>query len=117
LALRVKKQLQLSVLCGSWRSVRQRKLPYADGCGHAAGYSFTVRNTAAFAQAVAAINNDKAGGAYTITLNGNLVSDLVVFAGDVRKTITLKGDGTTRAIANNGNEALFTVSAGITLIR
>ncbi|MDR2808472.1 MAG: hypothetical protein LBB43_05620 [Spirochaetaceae bacterium] len=46
-----------------------------------------------------------------------MVSDLVVFAGDVRKTITLKGDGTTRAIANNGNEALFTVSAGITLIR
>jgi hypothetical protein len=79
-------------------------------------YNPVVGTQSAFAQAVAAINSDKAGGTYTITLNGNFVSNPVGFTGDVRKTITLKGDGTTRAIANNADKALFALSAGITLI-
>jgi TolB-like protein len=82
----------------------------------AARYTFAVRDSAAFARAIAAIDSDKTGGAYAITVTGPFASGPVVFAGDVVKTITLKGDGATCAIANNADQALFTVPAGVTLV-
>jgi hypothetical protein len=82
----------------------------------AAQNAFAAGTGAAFRQAIAAINNDKAGGAYTVTLNGNVVSDPVAFTGGAVKTITLKGDGTPRVIAQNADGALFTVPAGVTLV-
>ncbi|MDR2783067.1 MAG: hypothetical protein LBB48_04390, partial [Treponema sp.] len=73
-------------------------------------------SAASFAWAVAAVNNDKAGGVYTITLKGGFSADPVVFTANAVKTITLKGEGAARAITNNGNEALFTVPKGISLV-
>ncbi|MDR2193139.1 MAG: hypothetical protein LBP19_01510 [Treponema sp.] len=75
-----------------------------------------VGTQSAFAQAIAAINNDKNGGAYTITLTGNVASDSVVFTGNTGKIVTLKGNGTTRAISNNGNNVLFIVPESVTLV-
>jgi TolB-like protein len=74
-----------------------------------------VRDLSAFAQAITAINNDKAGGSYTITLNTGFTSAPVTFTGNVVKTITLKGDGAMRTITNSGGGDLFTVPKDVTL--
>jgi hypothetical protein len=83
----------------------------------AARKQFVINERAAFIEAITAINEDSAGGTYTITLNGNFYSTPVVFTDNAPKTITLKGDGTAaRTITNNGESALFTVPKGITLV-
>jgi hypothetical protein len=74
-----------------------------------------VGDSASFTQAITAINNDRTGGAYTVTLNAGFTSASIAFAANARKTITLKGDGAARAITNNADAVLFTVPAGITL--
>ncbi|MDR3114140.1 MAG: hypothetical protein LBU25_01305 [Treponema sp.] len=69
-----------------------------------------------FARAIAAINNDKTGGQYTITLKGSFTGDPVAFTGNAAKIITLKGDASVRTISNNGGGRLFTLPEGITLV-
>ncbi|MDR1073103.1 MAG: hypothetical protein LBL45_05445, partial [Treponema sp.] len=78
--------------------------------------AWTVSDAAGFAQAVAAINAETNGRAYTITLGESFSSDPVRFTGNAAKTITLKGDNSARTISNNGGDALFTVPSGITLV-
>jgi hypothetical protein len=82
----------------------------------AAQNKLVVGTPSAFAQAIAAINNDKTYRTYTIILNGNVASDPVAFTANTGKTISLKGDGTTRAITGSGGGRLFTVPESITLI-
>jgi hypothetical protein len=81
----------------------------------AARNTFAVGDAAAFARAVAAINNDEAGGSYTITLGGSFAAASVIFIGNAGKTIILKGDGTQRTITNNGTGLLINVLEGVTL--
>jgi hypothetical protein len=76
----------------------------------------SVSDAASFAQAVAAINNDRTGGAYTIVLKGSFAANPVEFTNNAAKTITLKGDGAVRTIRNNGNEQLLSVLKGVTLV-
>ncbi|MDR0636000.1 MAG: hypothetical protein LBF87_02855 [Treponema sp.] len=78
--------------------------------------SHTVNSASSFAQAISAINNDNAGGAYTITLKGDFSAAPVSFTENASKTITIKGDGIARTISNNGGKALFTVPQGISLV-
>lgn len=75
-----------------------------------------VSDAAAFTRVIAAINNDAGGGEYTITLTGSFNSNPVAFTGGAAKTVTLKGDGSVRAVSNNGGGSLFTVPEGITLV-
>ena len=86
------------------------------GASMATLHSATVKNTSSFVAVIEAINNDKAGGDYTITLEGNFSANAVSFAGNAAKTITIKGDGTARAISNDGSKALFRIPKGITLV-
>jgi hypothetical protein len=81
-----------------------------------AKYNLTVRDAAAFAQALAAINRDETSGAYTITLSGSFSADSVVLTGNAGKTITLQGDGTLRTLSNAGSGVLVTVQAGVSLV-
>jgi hypothetical protein len=78
--------------------------------------TWTVSDTAGFAQAVAAINAETNARAYTITLGGSFSSDPIRFTSNAAKTITLKGDNSVRTISNNGGDALFTVPLGVTLV-
>jgi TolB-like protein len=82
----------------------------------AALYTLAVRDAASFERAIAAINSDAGGGSYTITLNASFTSAPVAFTGNALKTITLKGDGTTRTISNKGGGGLFTVPEGVTFV-
>jgi raffinose/stachyose/melibiose transport system substrate-binding protein len=79
--------------------------------------TFTVRDATSFAQAIAAINSDRAGGSYTITLTGSFQSDPVILSG-VAKIITLKGDTVERRISNkrNDDKSFFFVPDDITLV-
>jgi hypothetical protein len=82
----------------------------------AARYNPVVRDAAAFAQAISALNSERTGGTYTITLTGSINADPVVFTSNAAKTIILKGDDNPRTMRNNGSRALFTVPSGITLV-
>jgi hypothetical protein len=77
----------------------------------------TVSDADSFTYTVDAINKDKAGGEYTITLNGSFAVGAVTFeAASVPKTITLKGDGGVRTITNSRDGRFFTVWEGVTLV-
>jgi TolB-like protein len=89
----------------------------AEAKAEAARLNHTASDARSFTRAVAAINKDKAGGEYTITLKGNFNAAPVSFnESSAAKRITLKGDGTTRTIKNNGSTAFFTVSQGISFV-
>jgi hypothetical protein len=90
----------------------------ADAIKEAALHTFTVRDAASFRDAIAVINEDKAGGSYTITLTGSFQSDTVSFrGGGAAKTITLKGDASERIISNKEKTPLFNVvSSTLTLV-
>jgi TolB-like protein len=75
-----------------------------------------VSDSVSFAKVIATINNDKTGGAYTITLSSSFTSPPVEFTPNPAKTITLKGDGTPRTLSNSGEGHLFTVPQGVTLV-
>jgi TolB-like protein len=87
-----------------------------EAAAEAARYNSVASDTASFTRAIAAINNDTAGGQYVITLNGSFTSNPVGFTGNATKTITIKGDASVRTISNNGDSALFVVPRGITLV-
>jgi hypothetical protein len=77
--------------------------------------TLVVSDAASFTQAIAAINNDTAGGQYTMTLNGSFNSNPVAFTGNAAKTITLKGDASVRTISNNRGGSL-NIPEDITLV-
>jgi hypothetical protein len=90
--------------------------PPAQAQGDAGLRNAAVSDAATFERAVAAINNDKAGGSYSITLKGSFVTAPVAFSANAAKTIILKGDGTARTIRNNGNKALVSVPSNISFV-
>ncbi|MDR2793043.1 MAG: hypothetical protein LBB61_05180, partial [Treponema sp.] len=75
-----------------------------------------VRDAAAFERAIAAVNNDRAGGSYTITLGASFTANPAAFTGNAAKTITLIGDGTPRTVSNNGGKPLLTVPKNVTFV-
>jgi parallel beta-helix repeat protein len=78
----------------------------------------TVATETAFREATSAINADRAGGTYTITLTGSFTSNPVTFtgSGSANKTITIKGDRSLCTISNNGGNSLFSIREGVTLV-
>ncbi|MDR2632524.1 MAG: hypothetical protein LBC51_02745 [Treponema sp.] len=82
----------------------------------AALHNPVASDAASFTRAISAINNDTAGGEYTITLSSSFTSGPVAFTSNTSKTITLKGDASVHTISSNGGGNLFTVPAGITLV-
>jgi hypothetical protein len=79
--------------------------------------NFTANTTAAFQNAVSAINSDTANGTYRITITGNFAASGISFTANAGKIITLEGDSAVRTIANGNTSApLFILPSGIELI-
>jgi hypothetical protein len=76
---------------------------------------YMANTTGTFKQAIDRINVDIAG-SYAIVVTGSFFSDVVTFSTNADKTISIEGDSTNRSIYNDGNNALFTVPGGITLV-
>jgi hypothetical protein len=76
---------------------------------------FVVNSAADLDQAISAINSSPIEN-HIITVTGSFTSNSSITFSGTGKTITIKGDSTTRTIFNGGSAAFFTVSNGITLI-
>jgi hypothetical protein len=76
---------------------------------------YAADTTGAFNQAIDSINADIAG-SYVINVTGSFAAVAVRFAANADKNITIEGDDTNRSIFNNGNNTLFTIPGGTSLI-
>jgi hypothetical protein len=76
-----------------------------------------VGSDTAFSQAVSEINALSVSGGYLIILTGDIGASNITFVDKgVEKTITIRGKGKLRTIANNKENRLFTVNANNTLL-
>jgi fibronectin type 3 domain-containing protein len=78
---------------------------------------FTVNSLASFQTVVSLINNDTAGGEYSISVTGSFSVSNIVFTSNAGKKITLEGASANRSLSNgNTSASLFTLPSGIELV-
>jgi hypothetical protein len=78
--------------------------------------SLSAHNTTEFKQAIDTIYENPDVGEYIIVLTGSFASDGFDLGSEIAKTIIIRGDGSNRILSNTGNNALFILRSGITLV-